>query len=130
MNKTFSQIICVCVLFLFTSLNAQTAFKPIIGSTPNEVAQTLKGWDIRQSNRSTSLRPIIYYIKDVEIIVSYQSGKAVGVAVIDKPSSGISPISSQRFQELVRLIGGGQPKPKDVLRDESGIREFSVGDAD
>lgn len=102
----------------------------IIGSTQQEVEELLKGWTVRKSNRSTASRPVVYYIKDVEVIVSYQGGKAVGVAVIDKPGSGISPIPQKRFDELIALIGGGQPKAKDITRDSSGIREFSVGDAD
>lgn len=103
--------------------------KTIIGSTAEEVGGLLNGWATRKSNRWTAARPIVYYIKDVEIIVSYRDGKAVGVAVIDKPGSGISPIPPSRFTQLVALIGG-QPKANDVSRDASGIREFSVGDAD
>lgn len=110
-------------------LAASSPSKTIIGSTTGEVGGLLNGWTTRKSNRWTAVRPIVYFIKDVEIIVSYRAGKAVGVAVIDKPGSGISPISPGRFTELVALIGG-QPKSGDISRDESGIREFSVGDAD
>lgn len=102
----------------------------IIGSAQEEVEQLLVGWRVRKSNRSTASRQVVYYIKDVEVIVSYQGGKAVGVAVIDKPGAGISPIPQSRFDELVALISGEQPKSRDVRRDGSGIREFSVGDAD
>jgi hypothetical protein len=102
----------------------------IIGSTQEGVQELLKGWTTRKSDRSTASRLIFYYIKDVEVIVSYQAGKAVGVAVIDKPGSGISPIPQKRFDELIALIGGGQTKAEDITRDSSGIREFSVGDAD
>jgi hypothetical protein len=103
----------------------------VIGSTREEVAALLKDWMIGDSmGRSTPFRPIIYYVKDVDVIVSFQNGKAVGVAVTDKPGVGISPIPQARFDELVALFGAGQPKDKDILRDSSGIREFSVGDAD
>ena len=104
--------------------------KIIIGSAREDVNLLLKGWTIRESNRSTTFRPIVYYTKDVDVIVSFQNGKAIGVAVIDKPGSGISPIPQKRFDELIALIGRGQPKSADISRDVSGIREFSVGDAD
>ena len=105
--------------------------KVIMGNTREDVDALLKDWTIRPSSeRSTASRPIIYYIKDVEVIVSFQGGKAVGVAVIDKPGVGISPIPQKRFDELIALIGGGQPHAGDITSDSSGIREFSVGDAD
>jgi hypothetical protein len=102
----------------------------LIGSTRAEVEDILKGWRVRPSRRSTPNRPIVYYIQDVEIIVSYGTGRAVGAAVIDRPGAGVSPIPQARFQELVTLIGGGQPRSGDISRDSRGIREFSVGDAD
>ena len=105
--------------------------KVIIGSAREVVDVLLKDWPSHKSvERSTASRTIIYYVKDVEVIVSFQDGKAVGVAVIDKPGVGISPIPQARYDELIALIGGGQPKADDITRDSSGIREFSVGDAD
>ncbi len=104
--------------------------KKIIGSTKAEVDALLSGWSSRRSNRATESRPIYYYTKDVEIIVTFSGEKAVGVAVIDRPGAGVSPIPEARYKELVALIGGGEPKSGDINRDGSGVREFSVGDAD
>jgi hypothetical protein len=104
--------------------------KNIIGSTKAEVDALLSGYSSRRSNRATAGRPIYYYTKDVEIIVTFSGDKAVGVAVVDRPGTGVSPISPARQKELVTLIGGGEPKPGDIIRDHSGVREFSVGDAD
>lgn len=101
----------------------------IIGSTKEQVDAMLKDWSIRQSNRATPSTPMYYYGKDVELIVKFRSGKAVGVAVVDRPRVGVSPIPQNRFQELTELIGE-TPIARDILRDAQGIREFSVGDAD
>ena len=112
--------------------HAVDSSKHIIGSTKTEVDASLTGWSCRKDSRSTQSRTIYVYIKDVELQVAFQDGKAVGVAVIviDKLRVGFSPLPQKRFDELVALIGGGQPKAIDVLRDASGIHEFSVGDAD
>lgn len=101
----------------------------ILGSDKPSVDALLSGWKIRESNRSTATRPVFYFTKDVEIIVTFVAGKAVGVAVIDRPGAGMSPITPKRFEELV-TIAGGRPSPKDIFRDDVGIREFSVGDSD
>jgi hypothetical protein len=102
----------------------------IIGSTKDEIDTLLKGWSIRRSNRSTEQRPIYYCTQDVDIIVTFMQGKAIGVAVVDRPSAGVKGITPRRFEELIALIGGGRPKAADVLQDSSGIREFSIGDVD
>jgi hypothetical protein len=104
--------------------------KVIMGSSKADVDAVLKDWSSRKSNRATASRPIYYYTKDVEVIVTFSGGKAAGVAVIDRPGAGVSPIRESRFEELLKLIGGGRPKPGDLKKDGTGIREFSVGDAD
>lgn len=101
----------------------------ILGNSRASTDELLKGWRTRESARSTASRKIIYYIKDVEVVVSFQQGKAIGVAVVDKPGVGISPIPQKRYEELVTLIGAS-PKTKDLVRDSSGIREFYIGDTD
>jgi hypothetical protein len=101
----------------------------ILGSNKQDVDKILTSWTVRQSRRSTIDEPIFYYGKDVEIIVKFRKGSAVGVAVIDRPGVGISPIPKERVDELVLTIGG-IPRSPDVLRDAFGVREFSVGDAD
>lgn len=101
----------------------------IMGSTKEQVDALLKDWSIRQSNRATPSTPMYYYGKDVEIMVKFRDGKAVGAAVVDRPRVGVSPIPQNRFEELTELIGG-MPITRDILRDAQGIREFSVGDAD
>ena len=108
---------------------ADGAQKTIIGSTKPEVDAILEGWSSRRSNRSTPSRPIFYYTKDVSLIVSFLRDKAVGVAAIDRPGSGVTRISQDQFEQLVDLIGQ-TPKPAEVKRDSTGIHEFSVGDAD
>jgi hypothetical protein len=102
----------------------------IIGSTKEQVDILLPGWSCRKSDRSTVSRPLYYYTKDVEIIVTFSGGTACGAAVIDRPGRGSSPISESRYSGLLKLIGGGSPKLGDITRDRKGIREFSVGDAD
>lgn len=104
--------------------------RAIMGDTKAEVDSVLSGWSSRLSNRATEARPIYYYEKDVEMIVSFSNGKAVGVAVTDRPDAGVSPIPESRYRELIALIGGGEPRPGDIVRDGSSIREFSVGEAD
>lgn len=112
------------------STSAADAPKKIIGSTKAQVNALLSSWSSRRSNRATDSRPLYYYTKDVEVIVTFSGDKAVGVAVIDRPGAGVSPIPEARYKKLVMLIGGGQPKSSDVTRDGSAIRDFSVGDAD
>lgn len=101
--------------------------KTIMGSTKAQVAQILKDWSPRESNRTTANESICYYTKDVSIIVHYRNDQAVGVAVVDRPSAGVTSISQTRYEELVKLIGE-IPKPSQIKRDSSSIREFSVGD--
>jgi hypothetical protein len=131
MNTRLSIVLILSSCLLASVARPSEPPKKIIGSSKSEVDTLLSGWSSYVSTtRSTATRPIYYYVKDVEIIVSFSGDKAVGVAVIDKPGVGISPIPERRFKELVALIGGGDPKPGDISRDEKGIREFSVGDAD
>ena len=100
----------------------------ILGANETAVDRLLRGWGKRRSNRSTIRRPIMYYTKDVKIIVSFENKRAVGVAVCDQPGIGLSPIPDRRFREIVKLIGS-EPLASDIKRS-GGIREFSVGDAD
>lgn len=101
----------------------------ILGSSKDQVDTLLSGWTVRRSNRSIPTAPIFYYGKDVEIIIKFRADRAVGAAVIDRPGVGASPISLSRYTELTNLIGG-VPLSRDLARDSTGIREFSVGDAD
>jgi hypothetical protein len=132
MKQRVTHLSAITAFYLLVAVvSASNAPKKIIGSTKPEVDALLHGWPSTLStSRSTATKQFYYYVKDVEIIVAFTDAKAVGVAVIDKPGVGISPIPQQRFKELVALIGGGEPKPEDILRDDKGIREFSVGDAD
>ena len=100
-----------------------------MGSTKALVAELLKDWSLRESDRSTASKSICYYTKDVSIIVHYRNDQAIGVAVVDRPSAGVTSISETRYEELVKLIGE-IPKPSQIKRDSSSIREFSVGDTD
>jgi hypothetical protein len=101
--------------------------KTITGSTKAQLDTLLKDWSVRKSNRATTSRPIYYYTKDVSVIVYFRDDKANGVYVIDRPGAGVLGIPQARYDELVKLIGD-KPKPGDVIRDSSGIREFSVGE--
>jgi hypothetical protein len=96
----------------------------IFGSDKATVTALLGGWTSRPSARSTSTKEIIYYTKDVQLIVSFVGGKATGVAVTDRPGAGVSEISESRFRELVDLIG----KEPDTVKRAGGIHEFYVGD--
>ncbi len=99
----------------------------IVGKTKANVDKVLDGWSSRKSDRSSPSDPIYYYTKDVEIIVHFRNERAVGLAVIDRPGKGMSPITQTRFDELVALLGA-KPEPTNITRDANGIREFSVGD--
>lgn len=128
--QTLRSFLLVIFSLCITAASLLAADKVIIGSTKAEVDTLMAGWSSRRSNRATESRPIYYYTKDVEAIVTFSGGKAVGVAVIDRPGVGVSPIPDRRYKELLVLIGGGEPKASDLKRDSSGVREFSVGDAD
>lgn len=132
-SLTVRSFFATVLVLSFAVSSALTAAPPktIIGSSKAEVDALLNGWASRRSNRATESRPIYYYMKDVEIIVSFSGDKAVGVAVVDRPAGAVvSPISEARYKELVALIGGGEPKAGDIKREGSAVREFSVGDAD
>jgi hypothetical protein len=122
----FSFVLAFCVAA--PSMKADPAPNIIIGSTKAEVDALLSDWRSVRSHRSTDSRQIFYYYKDVELIVSYRHGKAIGVHVIDIPGKGVSPIPARRFQEIISIIGD-TPKPGKVIRDDFGIREFSVAEA-
>lgn len=129
--STLRSLAIALVALCLATTHALAAGKTIIGSTKPEVDAILAGWPSRLSNRATEAQPMYYYTKDVELIVKFAGGKAVGVAVVDRPGgAGLSPIPERRFKELVALIGGGDPKAGDVTREGADIREFSVGDAD
>jgi hypothetical protein len=112
-----------------TSLSPSESARVILGSRKDQVDTILTGWTVRHSNRSAAVAPLFYYGKDVEMIVKFRADRAISVAVIDRPGVGASPISPGRYAELTNLIGG-VPLVRDIIRDATGIREFSVGDAD
>lgn len=127
---------CTLALFFWlgftpgTSQAAETEKpKAVMGSSKAEVDALLKDWSIRKSNRATASRPIYYYTKDVSVIVYFRDDKAGGVAVIDRPGAGVSSISQDRYEELVKLIGQA-PRPSDIKRDSAGIHEFYIGNTE
>ena len=96
----------------------------IFGNDKKTVDSILDGWEIKESNRSTEDQKIYFYSKDVQVIVTFISDKAIKVEVIDRPGAGVSPIPETRFRELLAIIGKA-PKLEDVKYD-GGIREFYV----
>jgi len=101
----------------------------ILGQRKNKVDEILSGWAVRRSRLAAALRDVYSYSKDVKMLVMFTDGKAVGVAVVDLPGLGYSPISVSRFEELCAMIGE-YPKDTDIGRDDTGIREFYIGDVD
>jgi len=124
-------IATIITLVLAVCVNAQNIGKKdsvLLGSERAIVESLLPEWASRRSNRSEIDKEIVYYSKDVEIIVTYQGNIAKQVDVIDRPGSGVSPISEIRFKELVKLIGA-EPQPDNIKR-QNGIREFFVSVSD
>lgn len=97
--------------------------KTILGNSKADVDALLRGWESRKSDFYSADTPTYDYQKDVTLTVAFTNDKAVGVVVTDRGSG----ISEQRFKELVALIGGGEPKPEDILRIGNGIHSFTVG---
>jgi|GEM_PF-6681479 len=99
----------------------------VMGSTKAQVDALLRDWSVRADRTSTSETAIYRYTQDVTLIVAFRQDRAIGVYVIDNPGAGVIGISPTRADELVELIGGIIDADSLVV-DESGFREFGIGD--
>ena len=75
------------------SKKVQPKLRTIMGNNIPGIASLLKGWTARESDRSSLRKRIVYFEGDVSIVVSFYWGRAVGVAVVDKPGFGQVGIS-------------------------------------
>ncbi len=98
-----------------------------MGSTKAQVDALLSDWSVRVDRTSTSETAIYRYTQDVTLIVAFREDHVIGVYVIDNPGSGVIGIAPSRADELVELIGG-VIEADSVVVDESGFREFGIGD--
>jgi len=99
----------------------------IMGATKAQVDALLSDWSVRADRTSTSETAIFRYTQDVTLIVAFREDRVIGVYVIDNPGAGVIGISPTRADELVTLIGGIIDTDSLVV-DESGFREFGIGD--
>jgi hypothetical protein len=99
----------------------------IMGATKAQVDALLSDWSVRADRTSTSETAIYRYTQDVTLIVAFREDRVIGVYVIDNPGAGVIGIPPTRADELVTLIGGIIDTDSLVV-DESGFREFGVGD--
>lgn len=99
----------------------------VMGASKAQVDALLGDWSVRADRTSTSETAIYRYTQDVTLIVAFRNDRAIGVYVIDNPSAGVIGISPTRADELVALIGGIIDADS-VVVDESGVREFGIGD--
>jgi hypothetical protein len=108
----------------------QENLSTVLGASKSEVDQRLQAWSVREDKLSTATTHVFRYTQDVTMVIAFRGGKAIGVAVIDRPDAGVQGISEARFQELVQIIGRAPATASDVKRDEFGIREFYVGETE
>jgi hypothetical protein len=99
----------------------------IMGATKAQVDALLSDWSVRDDRTSTNETAIYRYTQDVTLIVAFRNDRAIGVYVIDNPGAGVIGISPTRADELVALIGG-IINADSLVVDESGFREFGIGD--
>lgn len=99
----------------------------VMGSTKAQVDALLSDWSVRVDRTSTSETAIYRYTQDVTLIVAFREDHVIGVYVIDNPGAGVIGIAPSRADELVELIGGVIDADS-VVVDESGFREFGIGD--
>lgn len=99
----------------------------VMGSTKAQVDRLLSDWTVRADRTATSETAIYRYTQDVTLIVAFRGDRAIGVYVIDNPGAGVIGIAPSRADELVVLIGG-IINADSLVVDESGFREFGIGD--
>lgn len=99
----------------------------VMGSTKVQVDALLSDWSVRADRTSTSETAIFRYTQDVTLIVAFREDRVIGVYVIDNPGAGVIGIPPTRADELATLIGGIIDTDSLVV-DESGFREFGIGD--
>lgn len=83
-----------------------TEKKPVVGSTPSEVNDILKGWT-SQKDPFHPKTQMSYYSADAEIVVAFKTGRAVGFAVIARRLG--ESLSDTRENELRKLITAFDP---------------------